>query len=163
MGYEAYKITAKFQGTAEKMIAALTRLGAAAVDSFGGTAAMELTRPNGVLALILREDGHVNLRFSPQERVVLSVLIRKTDRVQITGDVLGLLTALAAEFGVLYIRDSETGRDVDLGEAAWLYQAVAFAKYDFEYHFPVQPRGGAQRRGAVCPQLRGWPMAGGLL
>jgi hypothetical protein len=160
MGYEAYKITAKFQSlTSEDMIGALSRLGAATVDMFGGTVTMEVARSNGVIKLILREDGHVNLRFSPQEKVVLTLLFPKTSRAQIAGDVIALLRTLAAEFSVLYIRDQETDRDIDPKDAAWLYQAVVYAKYDFEYHFPMR-RNDVPSRAAFCPQLRGWPLAG---
>ena len=152
------KITAKFQGlTPEDMIGALSRLGAVTTEMFGGTSTMELVRPNGILKLVLREDGHVNLRFSPEEKVVMTVLFPKTSRTRIADDVLALLKTLGAEFSVVYVKDQVTGREIDLGDAAWLQQAVAYAKYDFEYYYPPR-RLDTRRQSVFCPQMRCWPM-----
>jgi hypothetical protein len=139
MGYEAYKLTAKFKNlTIADMTEELKVYGAVLTEKFGGTITMEAMKGSGVIELMLREGGNVNTRFSPGEKVLLTLRFAKTSDVRLINDVISLLKKLAARFDVMYIRDSERNRDIDLNDTAWLMKAYMYAKYDFEYYFPVK-------------------------
>jgi hypothetical protein len=139
MGYEAYKLEAKFQNLKLSDITnALRENGALLIETFGGSVTMEIIKATGVIELVLRESGSVNTRFSPGEKVLLSVRFAKVSDVHLLNDVITLLKKLAAKFDAIYIRDHETGRDIDLNDTAWLSRAVMYAKYDFEYYFPIK-------------------------
>jgi hypothetical protein len=139
MGYEAYKISAKFRDlTTEDMISALRGQGAVFTERFGGTVTMEIAGEHGFIELVIREDSHVNLRFSPEDKVLLTVRFAKASDVQIVPAVVALLKKLAAAFDAVYIRDCQANRDINPGDTAWLLQAVTFAKYDFEYRYPLR-------------------------
>jgi hypothetical protein len=139
MGYEAYKLAAKFQNlTLAAMTEELRANGAVPVERFGSTVTMEILKSAGVIELVLREGCSVNTRFSPGEKIQLCVRFSKLSDMRLVSDVVTLLKKLAAKFDVMYIRDSETGRDIDLNDTAWLMKAVMYAKYDFEYYFPVK-------------------------
>ena len=141
MGYEAYKLAAKFQNlTMADIIGELRINGAIPVERFGGTVTMEIPKSTGVIELVLREGSSVNTRFSPGEKVLLSVRFAKLSDVRLVNDVITLLKKLAAKYDVMYIRDMESGRDIDLDDTAWLLKAVMYAKYDFEYYFPVRKK-----------------------
>jgi len=120
------------------MIGALRENGAVFVEEFCGTVTMEAPGEYGVLELTLREDNHVNTRFSPEEKLLLSVRFSKVSDTRIAGNVLRLLRDLAGRFDVVYIRDDEAGRELDPTGAAWLQKSVTYARYDFEYHIPVR-------------------------
>ncbi|NLT15480.1 MAG: hypothetical protein GXY05_14185 [Clostridiales bacterium] len=139
MGYEAYKLAAKFQNlTMADIVGELRINGAIPVERFGGTVTMEIPKSTGVIELVLREGSSVNTRFSPGEKVLLGVRFAKVSDVRLVNDVITLLKKLAAKFDVMYVRDGETGRNLDLNDTAWLMKAVTYAKYDFEYYFPVK-------------------------
>ena len=138
MGYEAYKITAKFQNlSVEDMMSALRDSGALLIEKFGGTVTMEIANSTGVIELVLREESHINLRFSPWQKVLLNVRFAKANDMRLIGDVITLLKKLNAEFDAVYIRDRETNRDIDLNNTGCLIKAVTYAKYDFEYYYPA--------------------------
>jgi hypothetical protein len=159
MGYEAYKLTAKYQNlTMADMTDALRDNGARLTERFGGTVTMELVRGRGVIELVLREGGSVNTRFSPGEKVLLSLRFAKVSDVHLANDVIALLKKLAARFDVMYMRDCESGRDIDLDDTAWLHKAVMYAKYDFEYYFPVK-RAQARCRDIFCLCGHAYPQA----
>lgn len=150
MGYEAYKLAAKFQNlTMADIINELRLNGAVPVEKFGGTVTMEIPKNTGVIELVLREGGSVNTRFSPGEKVLLGVRFAKVSDVRLVSDILSLLKKLAAKYDVMYLRDVESGRDIDLDDAAWLLKAVMYAKYDFEYYFPVRKKA-ARCRDVFC-------------
>lgn len=159
MGYEAYKITAKIQNlSTEDMIAALRENGAMLTEKFGDTVTMEISTIHGVIELVLREVGHVNVRFSPWEKVLLSIRFAKANDARIIDEIIALLKKLSAKFTVLYIRDMETNSDIDLSDTAWLIQAVTYAKYDFEYYFRLHRHNVRCREvfcicGSAYPQL----------
>ncbi|SHI16700.1 hypothetical protein SAMN02745823_02963 [Sporobacter termitidis DSM 10068] len=160
MGYEAYKITAKYQNLSmEDMTGALCHAGAVPVERFGGTVTMEMVNDYGVIELVLREENHVNLRFSPGGRVLLTVRFAKVNDVRISGSVIALLKELAATFDTVYIRDQETNSDIDLCDTAPLLQAVTYAKYNFEYNFPVC-RHKVRCRDVFCLCGHDYPAAG---
>lgn len=141
MGYEAYKLTAKFENLSlDDMIAALTENGAALVEKFGGTVTMEKIVAAGIIELVLRENSHVNTRFSPGGKILVSIRFAKVSDTHITGEVMALIKTLTSKFDVIYIMDCETNMALDINNAARLMKAVTYAKYDFEYYFPVRRR-----------------------
>lgn len=159
MGYEAYKITAKFTDvTLEEMIKTLYGCGAVFVERFGGTATMEIADRYGYIDLVLRECCNLNLRFSPCDKVQLILRFAKISDSRIIGSVIALLRKLADRYGTVYIRDQETNRDIDLADTGWLMQAVAYAKYDFEYYYSVPDRK-VRCRDVFCRCGGGFPSA----
>lgn len=137
MGYEAYKLTAKFQNLSmDDITEELRANGAALVEKFGDTVTMEIVSGNGIIALVLSDVNHVNTRLSPYNKILLNIRFAKPNNVRITDDVIRLLKKLTARFDVMYIRDNEAKRDVDLNDTASLIKSVTYAKYDFEYYFP---------------------------
>jgi len=139
MGYEAYKLTAKFRNlTMADMRDELRAGGAVFVERFGGTDTMEIVKETGVIELVLRESGHVNTRFSPGGKVLLGIRFAKVSDVRLVGDILSLLKKLAAVFDVVYLKDDESGREIDLDDTARLLKSFMYAKYNFEYYFPVK-------------------------
>jgi hypothetical protein len=157
MGYEAYKITAKFHNvTLEEMIKTLSDDGAFFIEKFGGTATMEVANSHGYIDLVLRECCNVNVRFSPCDKVQIIFRFAKVNDSQILDSVISLLRGLAARYRVVYIRDQETGKDIDLADTAWLRKAVAYAKYDFEYYY-VAPNRNVRCRDVFCHCGSGLP------
>lgn len=141
MGYEAYKLTAKFQNlTMADMTDALRVNGAVPVERFGGTVTMEIVKGMGIIELVLREGSNVNTRFSPGNKILLNIRFAKVSDVNLAADVITLLKKLAGKFDVMYMKDQESGRDIDLNDTAWLLKAVMYAKYDFEYYFPIKKK-----------------------
>ncbi len=137
MGYEAYKLTAKLQNILmDDITEALNAYGAVLVEKFGDTVTMEMVSVNGVIDLVLSIVNHINERFSPSDKIKLSIRFAKSNNVRIADDVLRLLRKLTAQFDVLYIMDNETKKFIDLNDTAALIKSVTYAKYDFEYYFP---------------------------
>ncbi len=159
MGYEAYKLTAKYQNlTMADMTDELRGNGAVFRERFGGSVTMEIVKEGGIIELVLREGGSVNTRFSPGEKLLLTIRFAKVSDVCLINDVMTLLKKLAARFEVVYMRDSETGRDIELSDTAWLLKAVMYAKYDFEYYFPVK-RSQARCKDIFCLCGHAYPQA----
>ena len=150
MGYEAYKLTAKFQNLSlAELTEELRANGAVFVERFGGTVTMEMVKEMGVIELVLRESGNVNTRFSPGEKVLVTIRFAKISNVPLVGDIVSLLKKLAARFDVMYIRDHESGRNIDLNDTAWLMKTFMYAKYDFEFYFPIGKKA-ARCRDVFC-------------
>jgi hypothetical protein len=137
MGYEAYKITAKFENVSKDgMTSALKECGGYVTEIFGNCVTMEISGRNGIIELVLCEPGHVNTRFSPGDKVLLTLRFSKPGNVRVANDVIQLLRRLTARFDTDYIRDTESGREMDLSDTGTFIKAVTYAKYNFEYYFP---------------------------
>jgi hypothetical protein len=158
MGYEAYKLTAKFQAlSVNDMTEELIANGAVLVEKFGNTTTMELVTEYGVLDLVLNDVNHVNTRFSPSDKIILNIRFAKSNNVRIASEMIRLLKKLAARFDVVYIRDNEAKKDIDLSVTAGLIQSITYAKYDFEYHFPIH-RQQVRCREVFCGCSNAYPL-----
>lgn len=137
MGYEAYKLIAKYDNvTKSDMVTALKEAGGYVTEIFGSCVSMEIAGPNGIIEMVLLEPGHVNTRFSPGDKVRVTIRFAKPGNVRVADDVVRLLRRLSERYGTVYIRDAETGREVDLDNTGPFIQAVTYAKYNFQYQFP---------------------------
>jgi hypothetical protein len=146
MGYESYKLTAKFQNvTSSELKRELIDLGARFVEAFGNNFTLEIVRESGIIEIVLSDVKHRNLDFSPADRVLMEVLFSKTSEVRLVYHIMSLIQTIAQRHELAYLRDETSKEELDCHHYAMLTGAVLKAKSEFEAIFPKVTQTGRSR------------------
>jgi hypothetical protein len=146
MGYESYKLTAKFQNTTSTELKnELIGLGARQVEEFGNNITLEIERESGIIEIILNDVTHRNLDFSPAEKVRVHILFSKSSEVRLLYQIMSIVHTLAMKHQLVYLRDETANMDVDCDHYGLLTGSVIKAKREFETVYPKQAQSGNSR------------------
>ena len=133
MGFEAYRIIAKFRSLEiEDMEDELKKNGAITIEKTDNSTAMEIEKPNGIIEILLRLSSHRN-------EVYLSIRFAKPNDIQIVDDIMILLKSIIPKYNLVLLLDAETKEKIDIDNYSSFIKMVKESQDDFKKFFPDIP------------------------
>jgi hypothetical protein len=133
LGYEAYRLIVKLQNLSiTDMKRELLSHGAKLIEEIGSSITMEIENLNGVIEILLNTTNKNN-------EIGMSIRFAKPNDIGIVNDIMSLLGKLKHKYDLVYVRDTETKKEIDIDDYSLLVETIKNSKSDFEEYFPDIP------------------------